>query len=45
LSSEIVKALKKCIVPRRISLAHSISQRINTTEMVAGKEKDKWRVL
>lgn len=39
MSSETVKDLKNCIVPRRISLARSISQRINTIGMAAERRK------
>ena len=38
------KGLKNCIAPRRISLAHSISRRINTIEMAAegGRQMKKY---
>jgi hypothetical protein len=44
LSRETVKDLKNCIAPRRISLAYSISRRINTIEMAAegGRQMKKY---
>jgi hypothetical protein len=39
LSRETVKDLKNYIAPRRISLAHSISRRINTIEMAADEKR------
>ena len=39
------KGLKEMYCAKEDKPCPFYKQRINTTEMVAGKEKDKWRVL